>query len=132
MDCLKSPSVNSAIDFSDLSSAFTFSFVTNDLRYETTSFSSILINLKTAHLLCIGAIIFEMLFAIKINLQYFAVSSIILLSAVCASDVISSASSKIIILNGISVSSPANLENFFTLSRTMFIPRSSDALSSKT
>jgi len=77
------------------------------------------------------SIIFDKLFAIKINLQIFAVSSTILLSAVCASVVISSASSRIIILNGISVSSPANRENFFTRSLTMFIPRSSEALSSK-
>ncbi len=74
--------------------------------------------------------IFEMLFAIRINLQYFAVSSIIRLSAVCASDVISSASSRIIILNGTSTI-PANLENFFTFSLTIPIPRSSEAFSSR-
>src|SRR3989338_1244991 len=78
-----------------------------------------------------GSIIFEILFAIRINLQIFAVSSIILLRAVCASAVISSASSRIIILKGILLSSPAYLENVFTLSLTMFIPRSSEALSSK-
>jgi len=78
-----------------------------------------------------GNVFLDKLFAIKINLQNLAVSSIIRLSAVCASDVISSASSRIIILNGIFVSNPANLENFFTRSLTMLIPLSSDAFSSR-
>src|SRR3712207_4732120 len=70
-------------------------------------------------------------------------SSIILLKAVCASDVISSASSNIIILYGFSslpLYSPFSLiplgslitaANSLTLSRTIFIPLSSDALSSR-
>src|SRR5574337_907138 len=95
------------------------------------SSSGILVNLKTAHLLCRGSIIFDMLFAIMINLQCFAVSSIILRKAVCASAVISSASSKIMSLKGMLVSNPENLANFFTLSLTMLMPRSSEAFNSK-
>ena len=59
------------------------------------------------------------------------VISIILLKAVWASEVISSASSKITSLKGILVSKPENLANFFTLSLTMLIPRSSDAFNSR-
>src|SRR5574338_1136842 len=72
-----------------------------------------------------------MLFAIIMNLQCFAVSSMILLKAVWASEVISSASSKITSLNGMLVSNPENLANFFTLSLTMLMPRSSEAFNSK-
>ena len=93
------------------------------------SSSPTLVNLKVAHLLWIGSIIFETLFAIKINLQILAVSSIILLSAVWASAVISSASSKIIILKG-TFDNPANPENFFTFSLTIPMPLSSDAFNS--
>ena len=51
------------------------------------------------------------------------------LRAVCASDVISSASSSMMILKGMSAKA-AKFENRLTFSRTMLMPRSSDALSS--